>query len=91
MSLAIFVSATARTRRSPDSPTSASRLPCAAKWSFASESGAFMSSASRLMTERANVFGALMPVPTAVPPSGSAPTDGSAASMRSRASFTCAA
>ena len=56
-----------------DISTSASRAPCAAKWSGASTSGRSMSSASRLMTLRAKVFGALMPVPTAVPPSGSSP------------------
>ena len=76
MSFAILMSETAITRHTPDASTSASRAPCASKWSCASVSGSCMSVGELAMTRRANLRGQLMPVPTAVPPSGSSPTRG---------------
>ena len=71
MSLAILYSAAATVRSCPDVSTSASRAPCASKWSRASVSGSPVSWTNRSITSRANPGGVLMPVPTAVPPSGS--------------------
>ena len=82
-SLAIFTSATAVVRRWPDASTSESRADWAAKWSRASLKGSCMSEASRAMTPFAKVFGALSPVPTAVPPKGSSPMRGKASRSRS--------
>ncbi len=48
-------------------------------------------SASRAMTLGANSGGALRPVPTAVPPSGSSARRGLTAASRARAFFACCA
>ena len=74
MSLPILTSATASARRLPDSSTRASRAPCTAKWSPASASGSSRSRANWSITSVGEPGGQLMPVPTAVPPSGSSPT-----------------
>ena len=83
MSLLILFRPTAIVRSAPESSTSPSRAPCASKWSRASVSGRPVSAAMSLMTSAANPAGALMPVPTAVPPSGSSATRGSTARSRS--------
>ena len=84
-SLQIFVSPTAYVRRTPLSSTSASRPPWASKWSRASVNASPVPGRARAITCAGSPAGVLMPVPTAVPPSGSSRTRGSAASMRSRA------
>ena len=82
-SLAILVRLTAIVRSWPESSTRASRAPCASKWSRASVSGSPVSAAMVAMTRPPKPAGALMPVPTAVPPSGSSATRGSVACSRS--------
>ncbi len=82
-SFAILLMLTAIVRSTPDASTRPSRAPWASKWLRASVKGSRVSSASRSMTAAAKPGGVLMPVPTAVPPSGSSATRGSAASMRS--------
>ncbi len=82
-SLLIFVSDTAIVRSAPEASTSPSRLAWASKWSFASVIGSSVSSASSAMTFCGKPSGVLMPVPTAVPPSGTSPTRGSTARTRS--------
>ena len=82
-SLAIFTRPTAMVRSWPEASTSPSRELCASKWSRASVSGRSSSPASRSMIAAANPGGVLMPVPTAVPPSGSSPMRGSEARSRS--------
>ena len=67
----------------PEASTRPSRLACASKWSRASVSGRPESSARDLMAFSAKPRGVLMPVPTAVPPSGTSATRGSADSTRS--------
>ena len=64
--------------------TRASRLPCASKWSRASVSGSPVSSARTSITRAANPAGVLMPVPTAVPPSGSSATPRQATTRAAR-------
>jgi hypothetical protein len=71
----------------PESATSASRAPCAAKWSGASRTARPVDAASRADTFAPKPGGALMPVPTAVPPIGSSPT---APSVASTAAAACA-
>ena len=93
MSLAILISATAIVRSWPDYLDQ--RVTGALGREVVGRLGQRQvrcRSASRLITLRANVFGALMPVPTAVPPSGSRPTRGQrvVAAARRRLS-TCAA
>lgn len=83
MSLLILVSDTAIVRRAPDASTRPSRLACASKWSFASVIGSSVSAARSSMTFCGKPVGVLMPVPTAVPPSGTSPTRGSTACTRS--------
>ena len=79
-SLAIFSSAAASARSSPDRLTSASRAPWAAKWSWASWTvDARAARTAAPVTARAKPAGALSPVPVAVPPRGTSPTRSSAA------------
>ena len=82
-SLQIFVRLTATDRSAPDASTSPSRAPCASKWSRARVSGSPVRSASSSITRSANPAGVLMPVPTAVPPSGTSARRGRLASTRS--------
>ena len=84
-SLQILVRPTAIVRSTPLSSTRESRVPWASKWSRASVNGCPVSSASTSITRAANPGGVLMPVPTAVPPSGSSRTRGSTDSSRSAA------
>ena len=70
-------------RSAPDASTRPSRAPWASKWFRASVSGRPVCSAMIPITDAAKPGGVLMPVPTAVPPSGSSATRGSAASIRS--------
>ena len=90
-SLEHFVSPTANVRSWPDSSTSESRPPWAWNWSDASVKGSPVISASSSITAAENPAGVLMPVPTAVPPSGSAATRGRQESSRCWASRTIAA
>ena len=78
-------------RSAPDASTSPSRAPWASKWLRASVSGRPVCSAMVPITAAAKPGGVLMPVPTAVPPSGSSATRGRAAWMRSMPYRTCAA
>src|SRR3954451_2985512 len=82
-SLQIFVRPTAIVLSCPDSSTRASRAPCASKWLAASVNGSPVAVASSAITFSANPAGVLIPVPTAVPPSGSCATRGSTDSSRS--------
>ena len=91
MSLAALFNPTAMVRSTPLASTSASREPCASKWLRASVSGRSRSAASRAMTLPARPTGALMPVPTAVPPSGSSPMRGNESRSRSTPYRTAAA
>ena len=82
MSLAIFVSATATLRSPADASASA---PCPPWWIIGltvGRSGSPVSSARAAITAGANPDGALMPVPTAVPPSGSSPSASTSACDR---------
>jgi hypothetical protein len=91
MSLATLYSDIAMVRSWPLVSTSPSRAPCASKWSRASVSGSPVAVATSAMTRAENPAGVLMPVPTAVPPSGSSASRGSAACSRSMPCRTCAA
>ena len=82
-SLLIFMSENAMFRSWPEASTRPSRLAWASKWLRASVSGRPVSSASSSITRAEKPFGVLMPVPTAVPPSGTSATRGSADWMRS--------
>ena len=82
-SLAILFRLTAMVRSAPEASTSPSRAPWASKWSRASVSGSPVSRTMIAITEAANPGGVLIPVPTAVPPSGSSATRGIVASTRS--------
>ena len=82
-SLQIFVRDTAMVRSAPDASTRPSRLACASKWSRASVIGSSVSSCEQLDDELREAGGVLMPVPTAVPPSGTSATRGSAERTRS--------
>src|ERR1035441_4872176 len=82
-SLQILYRLTAVTRKPPLASPSASRAPAASKWFRASVSGSPVSAASLAMTVAANPGGAFSPVPTAVPPSGSSPSLGRIATVRS--------
>ena len=90
-SLLILVSDTAIVRSAPDASTRPSRLACASKWSLASVIGSSVSAASSAMTFCGKPSGVLMPVPTAVPPSGTSATRGSADCTRSMPSRICRA
>ena len=90
-SLVILFSPTAIVRSWPEVSTSASRAPWASKWLRASVSGSPVSAAISAITSAANPAGALIPVPTAVPPSGSSASRGRADSSRSMPYSTCAA
>ncbi len=90
-SLQIFVRLTAIVRRAPDVSTSASRLACASKWLRASVMGSSVSWVSSSMTSWGKPIGVLMPVPTAVPPSGTSATLCSADWTRSIPRRICAA
>ena len=72
-------------RSTPLSSTSESRVPCASKWLRASVNSWPVRSESTAIVRAAKPSGVLMPVPTAVPPSGSSRTRGSTASSRSTA------
>ena len=72
MSSAIFISETASARRAPDSRTSASCAPCAAKRFGAGTNGRPVRRAISAIAASAKPGGALTPVPTAVPPSATA-------------------
>ena len=90
-SLQILVRPTAMVRSTPLSSTRESRVPCASKWLRASVNSCPVRSESTAIVRAANPSGVLMPVPTAVPPSGSSRTRGSTASSRSTAYRTVAA
>jgi hypothetical protein len=81
--LAILYSPTAIVRSWPEVSTSASRAPCASKWSRASVSGRPVACATSAMTAALKPAGVLMPVPTAVPPRGSSARRGSEDCSRS--------
>jgi hypothetical protein len=68
MSLAIFISGTARARRPALAPTIASRPPWAANLLAAVTNGWPVEPASSAATCSAKPGGAFSPVPTAVPP-----------------------
>ncbi|KIF05522.1 hypothetical protein PL81_12745 [Streptomyces sp. RSD-27] len=82
-SLQILVSETAIVRSIPEVSTSASRAPWASKWSRASVSGSPVARATSAITAAENPGGVLIPVPTAVPPSGSSASLGRTACRRS--------
>lgn len=82
-SLQIFVSETAMVRAAPDISTRPSRAPCASKWLRASVRGRPVCSPSSSMTRWGKPWGVLMPVPTAVPPSGTSAVRATAACTRS--------
>ncbi len=90
-SLQILISETASTRSAPDASTSPSRAPCASKWSAASVIGSAVDSARMAMTFCEKPAGVLIPVPTAVPPSGTSATCVSVPCTRSIASRICRA
>ena len=71
MSLAIFVSETANVRSAAAEEAHPSFAACASKWLAASTNGSPVRRAISAMTAAANSGCELMPVPTAVPPSGS--------------------
>ena len=71
------------TRSIPDASTSESRDACASKWLRASDRGRPVVATSSAMTAAAKPGGVLIPVPTAVPPSGSSPMRGSDPDSRS--------
>ena len=71
MSLATFISATATPRRAADVRTIASSEPWAMNLLGAVTNGLPVSSAIFAATATENPFGALSPVPTAVPPTAS--------------------
>ncbi len=80
-SLATLVIATAREFRAPWANTMVSRDACRSKWFPASQKPSPTAWPMRLMVFSANSGCVLIPVPTAVPPSGSS-------AMSSLASFT---
>ena len=88
MSLAILIRATATVRTWPDVSTRASRDAWAAKWSGGLGEGSPVRLASRSTTAAAEPGGALIPVPTAVPPSGSSPRRPQRARRRAAACVT---
>ena len=90
-SLQILVRLTAMTRRAPEASTSPSRAPWASKWSIASVTGRPEFSASSAMTSWEKPAGVLIPVPTAVPPSGTSATRTMVAETRSIPRRTCRA
>ena len=91
MSLAILLSETAMVLRAPEVSTAASLAAIASKRLAAGTKGKPVRSASRAITRGANSGGALRPVPTAVPPSGTSANRGSAAARRARPSRACRA
>ncbi len=91
MSLQILCRPTAIVRSWPEASTSPSRAPCASKWSRASVSGRPVAEATSAMTAALKPGGVLMPVPTAVPPSGSSASRGREACRRSTPYRTWAA
>ena len=84
-SFEIFVRLTASTFSTPDASTSPSRAPWASKWSAASTIGRPVVSARIRITFGEKPFGVLMPVPVAVPPSGTSASRGTIVAMRSSA------
>ncbi len=90
-SLQILVRLTAIVRSWPDISTRPSRALCASKWSVASVIGRPVFSARISMTRCGKPIGVLMPVPTAVPPSGTSAVRGREASTRSMPRRICAA
>ena len=85
MSLAILVRATAMPRSPADASASDPWPPCWTIGLALGRSGSPVSAASAAMTPAANPAGALIPVPTAVPPSGSSPRASMSATDRRRA------
>ena len=85
MSLAILVSATASPRSPADASASAPWPPWWTIGLAAGRSGRPVSLASAAITAAAKPAGALMPVPTAVPPSGSSPSTSTSAHDRASA------
>ena len=75
----------------PEVSTIPSRAPCASKWLRASVSGSPVTRASSAMTAAEKPGGVLIPVPTAVPPSGSSASRGSEEWSRSTPYRICAA
>ena len=82
-SLLIFMKEIAMLRSWLEASIRPSRLAWASKWSRASVSGRPVSAASSSITRSGKPAGVLMPVPTAVPPSGTSATRGREALMRS--------
>ncbi len=83
-SLAIFMSAEASVLRAPLSSAEVSCVACAEKWFPVSSKGMPVASARCEMASDAKSAGALIPVPTAVPPRASFARRGSTQSTRSR-------
>ncbi len=81
-SLAILTSDTATVRSAPEVSTSESWAAWASKWLDASTSGMPVCSAISWITRAENPGGVLIPVPTAVPPSGSSLSRGRVALTR---------
>ena len=79
----IFISEIAMLRSCEEASISPSRLAWASKWLRASVIGNPVSRANNSMTRSGKPAGVLMPVPTAVPPSGTSATRGSVAMTRS--------
>ena len=82
-SLAILFRLTAMVRSAPDASTRPSRAPWASKWSRGLGERQAGLPAMFEITAAAKPGGVLIPVPTAVPPSGSSATRGSVAWTRS--------
>ncbi len=87
-SLAIRASDTAAVFTAPDASTTASRAPCASKWLGASTRSNPVRRRRWSIARGANAGSALMPVPTAVPPSASSPRWMAARWMRTAACDT---
>jgi hypothetical protein len=91
MSLAIFVSAAASPRSAPCSATSASFAASASNLFGAESNSIPVYCETSAATRSPNSGCVLSPVPTAVPPSASSRTCGSAASTCAQACASCAA
>ena len=91
MSLAILVSATAMTLSTPESSTIVSCAASSANLLGADVNGSWVSFEISLANSSAKPFGALRPVPTAVPPCASSIRRGSTPSTRAMQASICAA
>ena len=91
MSDPIFHRLVAMVRSAPCAATSTSSVAWAWKWLTASLTGMRVSLARRAVTIRANCGCELMPVPTAVPPSGTRESSSMAAWARRIDSSICPA